>query len=581
MRLPLLCCVLIACFAQPCAAQQVRVDALGDPLPMGAVARFGTVRFRFTHGVAKAIFSNDGKTIFGVGASDSTSITAWEFPSGKVLRRYEVDKSHIGGVALAPDGKTLFASVNGVATLDIASGLVMNRYGGEPKGSGNITISPDGKWLAHLIEPQASRVRVREVETGKDVHILPATKGIISCLAFSPDSRKLAVVGDGRGVETWEMATGKLRDTYKPSGFTPSQAVFTPNGKWLVSAGSKTIRVLEVSTGKEIRRFGIEQVSLSGLAVTSDSKTLAVPNGAGKVTLFDLTTGLEIRTLAIDQRGSVTRVAFSPDDKVLLTTCTVEHVGLWDVATGKALHPQIGHTASVISMAISPDDRTVVSTDNGGALKLWDLTTGLERQQIKTSRRAAHIALGSDGKTLAVYMPGTKDELLLHIIDADNGRELKSFAKDLRFINAIALSPDCGTLAVAGSGDNITLWDVNTGQSKGQLVAKGSGTVYAVAFSPDGKKLLTGQSNNKEAWLWDLATLTVIHKLKHGARVRSVAFTPDGRTVVTGGAGDSAIHWNVVTGKELKRFMGHGGEVMKVAISPDGKLLATTATRGR
>ena len=140
-------------------------------------------------------------------------------------------------------------------------------------------------------------------------------------------------------------------------------------------------------------------------------------------------------------------------------------------------------------------------------------------------------------------------------------------------VYSVAFSPD-GKVLASGSGGTIKLWDVKSGALLKTLKGH-SWSVYSVAFSPDGKVLASG-SYDKTILLWDVESGALLQTLKgHSWGVLSVAFSPDGK-VLASGSGDNTIKlWDVKSGALLKTLKGHSDDVLSVAFSPDGKILAS------
>ena len=104
-------------------------------------------------------------------------------------------------------------------------------------------------------------------------------------------------------------------------------------------------------------------------------------------------------------------------------------------------------------------------------------------------------------------------------------------------VYSVAFSPDGATLATGGYGGTVRLWDVATRRQLGDPLTATDGTsVESVAFSPDGATLATG-GDDGTARLWDVATRRQIGDpltIPDGRPVYSVAFSPDGATLATG-----------------------------------------------
>ncbi len=146
---------------------------------------------------------------------------------------------------------------------------------------------------------------------------------------------------------------------------------------------------------------------------------------------------------------------------------------------------------------------------------------------------------------------------------------------------SVAFSPD-GKTILTGSNDRMArLWDAATGRPTRPTLSWSirEGGV-SVAFSPNGKSILTG-SNDKTARLWDAATGRPLGQpMEHSSWVSSVAFSPDGKTILTGCFDKTARLWDAATGHPIGPPMPHPSSEQfgrtRVSFSPDGRSLLTS-----
>ncbi|NDJ62327.1 MAG: protein kinase, partial [Chloroflexi bacterium] len=193
--------------------------------------------------------------------------------------------------------------------------------------------------------------------------------------------------------------------------------------------------------------------------------------------------------------------------------------------------------------------------------------------------------------------PNQSQRALAEVAFAPGTRRV--FAGQLSDITSMDISPD-GSRIVAGSRDPFTrmlMWDAASGEALFTFDGH-RGDLEDVAFSPDGRSILSGDQNGL-ALLWDAATGALVHTLdSHSTSVNRVMFSPDGRQALTTAdergddpAAPTIILWDVASGSEIRRFDGHiqttaltdgelqirHSDVLAAAFSPNGTRLLTGA----
>ncbi len=148
-------------------------------------------------------------------------------------------------------------------------------------------------------------------------------------------------------------------------------------------------------------------------------------------------------------------------------------------------------------------------------------------------------------------------------------------------VNAVAFSAD-GKFLLTGSGDTTArVWDASNGQVVHELTGH-TAPIWAAAFRPDGQAVVTGAEDGA-ARVWDLSACTASgcpsRKLKgHTKTIYGAAYSPDGKWIVTGSEDGTAIVWDAETGAILHTLRGHASAINGVAFSPTGQEIATASS---
>ena len=320
--------------------------------------------------------------------------------------------------------------------------------------------------------------------------------------------------------------------------------------------------------GREVKTFSVQTWRVNSVAFSPDNKYVLSGNYENSLELWDINSGNAVKTFS-GHSQLVFSVALSQDGQYALSGNWGNTLKLWDFKSGKEVKIFSGHTRSVFSVAFSPDRKHILSGSRDSTLKLWDYKSGKELKVFSGHTQLVFsVAFSPNGK----YALSGSIDSTLKLWNIESGKEVKTFRGHNGYVVSVAFSHD-GKFALSGSYDEtMKLWDINSGKEIKTFSGHNS-EVLSVAFSPNGQYVLTGNWNNTLK-LWDINSGNEVKTFfGHTGSVNSIAFSPDGKYAISGSWDNTLKLWDISSGKELKTFSGHIYGVSSVAFSPNGKYI--------
>ena len=266
--------------------------------------------------------------------------------------------------------------------------------------------------------------------------------------------------------------------------------------------------------------------------------------------------------------GSVRAVTYSPvNSSVFASGGGDRAVKLWNLQNDTVT--TLGsHADTVNTVAFSPDGQLLASGGDDYACKLWDVP--LERRVatfehiVNRSRsQIKAVDFSRDGQMLATAGIDVK------LWDVHTRNEIATFEHG-RWVLAVAFSPDGQFLATGDESGQVNIWNIQRRSIAAQLESD-SAAIYTVKFSPDGE-ILAGAGYDGNVNLWEVQSWELLGTLNAHATVHTISFSPDSSILASTGY-ESVNLWKVESGEKIVTLAEHRGWVNAVAFSPDGGTL--------
>ncbi len=612
-----------------------RIDGYGDPLPEGALARFGTVRFRHCGSVSAVAWSPDGAVL---ASSGDSQVHLWDATTGRELRCLDAPSQHsVLDIAFSRDGRRVAGCCTDGLTYvwDSHSGRLVRRLGKETQYGGRLAFSPDDKLLA---TSAGGPVRVFSTDTWQELmKVEDGSEGFV-CVAFTPDSMHLVTAVWDTRIRLWDLSkSGRFRWLRSPeqrgqnrsvesharrvssvavspdgrwlaladgadcsvtltdirsreqgwtvrlprSAYRPYlSACFSADGRMLAVAGGGCLCLLDADTGKQIRDLAAPTDEFWGVAFSPTGQLLAI-GWYNAVRLFNVPRGQEI-VRAEGPHEPAWTVTFSPRGNLLAATYGGQ-ASVYDLTTRREVRRLRMERGRLVGAHFSLDGRQLVTDDMQSQLRVWDMSTGKLLQAVSILAGQQTIRWSKvtpDLKTVLVWRVGAeRGATALRVCDAATGRELLRVPRDAERPGVAAISLNSHLVAVGQPRSPIRVFNVAGGREV--CCFRDGGSHGHLEFARDGRSV--GVLDDDGVFrLWEVSNGQLRCWIKSHVHTGRFQFNRDGSVVAiwpSWEAGsvqkDPVMLWELRTGALIGRLHGHQCTVTSVDFSFDGTHLAT------
>lgn len=519
-------------------------------------------------------FSANGSR-FATGGWGGTAIV-WDTQTGEEVAPITTGAEDVFAVAFSPKDRHLATGTNGqpeyVTIWDIATQQRVGSLSGHENSVLSVAYAKDGQRL--LTSSYDGTARLWDLDSGKELRVFRGHEWWVWSADFSDDQQWIVTAGQDGSVIVWSVDSDERKPAFLGHTGPVYSAVFSPDGRYVASAGHDR-RVLIWEPEK------VKEYDYDALRYQQPS-----PSPADQA---------EYRPVQLTGHTAAVRsVRFSEDGNRIVSGGNDNTVRLWDTASGRLLKVLRGHGGRVVCCRLHPDfsagEPLVLSGSHDHTARIWDVS-GYE--EVRVFPRGL-VLDGHKDAVLGAAFSGGGERIVSASRDrtaktwnVSTGRETIHFEEGHQFLASRAIFfPDKKRLLTAAVDNTARIWDVATGTELTSL--EGTGPNAAVALSPDGKLILTG-SNEKTAIIWKqsedphqgtkTADWIAVQTLQgHNSEITAVAVSPDGKYLLTGDAVGVCFLWDAQTYRRKWTWKGHTRDITAAVFLPDSQRVLTAST---
>ncbi|MFO0858740.1 MAG: serine/threonine-protein kinase [Phycisphaerales bacterium] len=412
--------------------------------------------------------------------------------------------------------------------------------------------------------------------SGELIRHLEVAGEAIGSVSFSPNDRTLLATATRGQAHFFDTTTWERQRLIQSEDEWIHSGLFVGDGSQVVFAGDRFVEVWDVATGSRINRLATHTPQKMIVQPARSHGTVLVANLGSTVRSLDLQPAACWNNVLTLNIRIATSLAFDTKSNRFIVADAGGGVGVPESPTGKPrVTTEIG-IPGVKVIVLDAEHRRLFVPSRDGILRILDPDSLELVQQFPIGTGAlSDLAFCRSRNEIAISAaPGQVQRL-----SASDGQLIANIATNGGTPRCAAYSPDGSLLAICGSSPSLVIHELSSGATKFRF--EGTGYASSVAFSPNGKQVAAALSNSTIVIL-DATHFAVLHTLiGHAGEINTLAYSPDGKLLASGGTDDGTVRiWDVTTGCECISLLSPTKHVYRILWTPDGTRLLVAGDRG-
>ncbi|UCG12713.1 MAG: hypothetical protein JSU72_19915, partial [Deltaproteobacteria bacterium] len=454
-------------------------------------------------------------------------------------------------VAFFPDGRRL--AIAGYSELKIIN-LDTNDIDFQepiPTEGVPVAVSPDSRYVAMGSGYGHGEIKVLKTASWNQEPPLTGHRDWVSSLTFTASSDCLISSSADNTLRVWDM---NRRDTTRvlKGHHAPVYSFSLASDEKRVVSGGRDGQILEWNLQAPPlwpREHLLEEKNIRQVVFSSDSQSFYTINKIGSISIWDAETFKKQRSFS-PKLGADSSIILSPSGDHLIAGTGSGELCVWETKNHNVVAHRKAQSGLILPVGFSADGTFLVTLETENNILLWNASTWQLKSRSPSGPdifRYNQMCSGIPADSDILLYPGDRDLIWWDLMQL---REITRVRVHPRWSGSVTASPTEPLLASSCGDPFIYLWDWQTRQSAGQL--RGLRSNFVVAFSADGRRLLSGSTTQGAITLWDVSTRQEISRFgKSSAQVSRIGFSPDLNTIFAVDKKQNAYFWRAPTFEEI------------------------------